>query len=376
MNPESVGSSITRHMASPEVSLEQHRRRRVHELGRSLVSRKAIYLDLRFWIHLRDAARYNKQGPERDLLSGLRHRVAAGALFCPITDSTFLELFKQTDPQSRTATAELIDELSLGVTLIPYDIRVSTEIAHYVHMARTPDMVNPLPELVWSKLSYVMGFIDPVSSGFDQKTNLALQKAFFDHMWDNVKLTQMCNLLGDKFVHADPLRFRETTGRINDQIRLHAEDIKSLKIAYRHELIGVLDLYAGRLASIMADILPPEAGPLPAERTAERAAVDRQCLALLVAAFDTERGRVALRTLHINTTLHAAVRWNKGQLLKANDLFDFHHACAAIGYCDAFFTEGPLRTLVCRPDLGLDKQFDCFVTSDIVECIMYLENLG
>jgi hypothetical protein len=121
MNPESVGSTITRHMVSPEVSLEQHRRRRVHALGRSLVSRKAIYLDLRFWIYLRDAARYNKQGPERDLLSGLRRRVAAGALFCPITDSTFLELFKQTDPQSRAATAQLIDELSLGVTLMPYD---------------------------------------------------------------------------------------------------------------------------------------------------------------------------------------------------------------------------------------------------------------
>jgi hypothetical protein len=245
-----------------------------------------------------------------------------------------------------------------------------------VHAAKTPEMVDPLHELVWSKLSYVMGFVDPVSPGFDQKTNLALQKAFFDHMWDNVKLTQMCNLLGDKFVHADPLHFCETTGRLNDQIRLHATDLKSRKIAYRHELVGVLDLYAGRLASIVANILPPEAGPLPDEGKAERAEVDRQCLALLVAAFDTESGRMALRTLHINTTLHAAVRWNKGQLLKANDLFDFHHACAAIGYCDAFFTEGPRRTLVCRPDIALDKQFGCFVTSNIAECILYLENLG
>lgn len=120
MNLESVDSLITRHLGSPEVSLEEHRRYRVHALGRDLASRKAIYLDLRFWIGLRDAARYNKLGLERDLLLGLRRRVASGALFCPITDSTFLELFKQTDQQSRVATAELIDELSLGVTLMPY----------------------------------------------------------------------------------------------------------------------------------------------------------------------------------------------------------------------------------------------------------------
>ena len=362
-------------MASPEVSLEQHRRRRLHALGRDLASRTAIYLDLKFWIGLRDAERFNEPGPEQDLLSGLRHRVATGRIFCPITDSTFLELFKQTDPQSRTATAELIDELSLGVTLIPYDTRVSTEIAHYVHAARTPDGVDPLHELVWSKLSYIMGFVDPVSPAFDAQTNLALQKAFFDHMWDNVTLTEMCERLGDKFVHADPLHFRQTTERLNDQIRLHAESIGSLKTAYQHELIGILDLYAGRLANIMEHILPSEAGPLPEEGTDKRVEVNRQCLALLIAAFDTDSGKMALRSLHINTTLHAAVRWNKGQFLKANDLFDFHHACAAIGYCDAFFTERPLKALVCRSDLALDKQFGCFVTSDIAECITYLESL-
>lgn len=376
MNLKKVDSTITKHMASPDVSLEQHRRSRVHAFGHGLMTRKAIYLDLRFWIRLRDAARFGKSGPEKDLLSALRRAVAAGKVFCPITDSTFLEMFKQTDPGSRAATAELIDALGLGATLMPYDMRVGTEIAHYVHAARTPDDVDPLRELVWSKSAYVMGFVDPVSMAFDQKTNLALQKAFFDHMWDNVTLIQVCDMLGDNFVHADPLHFRETTGRVNEQIRVHADSLKSMKTAYRHELIGVLDLYADRLASIMAHGLPSEVEPLPEEGTAERAKVDRQCLALLVGAFDTEAGRKALRTLHINTTLHAAVRWNKGQSLKANDLFDFHHACAAIAYCDAFFTEGPLRALVCRPDLGLGEQFDCFVSADFAECVAYVEGLN
>lgn len=363
-------------MASPEISIEQHRRTRVHELGRSLMSPKAIYLDLRFWIGLRDAARYDKSGPEKDLLSALRSAVASGKAFCPITDSTFLEMFKQTDPESRLATAELIDELSLGVTLMPFDVRIGTEIAHYVHSTRAPDMVDPLRELVWSKLHYVMGFADPVSPAYDQQTNLAIQKAFFDDMWDSATLVQMTQVLGEQFVDADPLHFGETAARLNEEILRYSDTVKSLQMAYRHELHGVLGLYFSLVARIVEHNRSAEAEPLPTEGTAERAEVDRQCFALLVEAFDTEAGRLALRTLHINTTLHAAVRWNKGQSLKANDLFDFPHACAAIAYCDAFFTEKPLRTLVCRSDIGLDKQFGCFVTSDFKESIAYVESLS
>lgn len=375
VNPHKIGSSIERHRASPEVSLEHHRRRRVHAFGRSLMTRKAVYLDLRFWIGLRDAARYDTPGVMMDLLCALRAAVAAGQVFCPITDSTFLEMFKQADPRSRAATADLIIELSLGATLLTYDMRVGTEIAHYVDAARTPEAVDPLRELVWSKPAYVMGFVDPVSMAFDPATSLAMRKAFFDHMWDNVTLIQVCDMLGDKFVHADPLRFRETTAQVNEQIRAHADSLKNMKTAYQHELVGVLDLFAGQLATILAPTLPPEAGPLPKEGTPERAEVDRQCLAFLMGAFGTEAGQKALRTLHINTTLHAAVRWNKGQALKANDLFDFQHACAALAYCDAFFTEGPLCTLVSRPDLGLLEQFGCFVSADVAACLAYVEDV-
>lgn len=375
MNPHKIGSSIERHRASPEVSLEQHRRRRVHAFGRSLMPRKAVYLDLRFWIGLRDAARYNEPGMMMDLLYALRGAVAAGQVFCPITDSTFLEMFKQADPRSRAATADLISELSLGATLLTYDMRVGTEIAHYLHAARAPEAVDPLRELVWSKPAYVMGFVDTVPIPVDPATGLAMRKAIFDHMWDDVTLIQMCDMLGEKFVHADPLRFRETAVRVNEQIRAHADSLKNMKTAYQHELVGVLDLFAGQLATNLAPILPPEAGPLPREGTPERSEVDRQCVAFLVGAFETEAGRKALRTLHINTTLHAALRWNKGQALKANDLFDFQHACAALAYCDAFFTEGPLCTLVSRPDLGLVEQCDCFVSADVAACLAYVEGV-
>ena len=75
------------------------------------------------------------------------------------------------------------------------------------------------------------------------------------------------------------------------------------------------------------------------------------------------------------TCLYAAVRWNKKQQLEANDFFDFHHASAALGYCDALFTEKGLRAMVTRSDLGLDKRFNCFVTSKAEEAISYVQSV-
>lgn len=375
MNPQEVGSSIDRHRASPEVSLDRHTRSRLLELGAMLAPRKAIYLDLCFWILLRDAMRSGAPDVGLQMLSTLRGLVKSGVAFCPISDGTFLELFKQTDSASRVATAGLIDELSLGVTLVPFHLRVGTEIAHYVHSAKPGANLYPLRELAWSKLSYVMGFVHPTKMAFDVATNLAIQKAFFDHMWNNVSLVQMCSHLGEAFVHADPLHFRQTSSNLNEQNQIHAADLKSFRKTYKDELIGVLDLFAGTLAQILAPMLPLEAGPLPADGTGERAEVDRQCLSFLVGALGTEVGRKAIRSLHIKSLLHAAVRWNKKQALKPNDLFDFDHAAAAIGYCDAFFTDGPLRAMLSRRDLGLIEDFRCFVGSEVEECQRYLEGI-
>ena len=344
-------------------------------MGALLAPRRAIYLDLCFWILLRDAMRTGKSDRGLQMLSKLRWLVKSGVAFCPISDSTFLELFKQTDSASRVATAELIDELSLGVTLVPFHLRVGTEIARYVYSSKPGASVYPLRELAWSKLSYVMGVVHPTKMPFDAATNLAVQKAFFDHMWDNVSLVQMCSHLGEAFVHADPLHFRQTSANLNEQSQIHAVDLKSFRKTYRDELIGVLDLFAGTLAQILAPMLPPEAGPLPAEGSDERAEVDRQCLSFLIGALDTEGGRKAMRSLHIKSLLHAAVRWNKKQALKPNDLFDFDHAAAAVAYCDAFFTDGPLRAMLSRGDLGLKEEFGCFVSSDADECLRYLSSI-
>ena len=53
--PAGIGASIDAHRAHPEVDLERHSRNRQIDLATSLKGRRAIYLDLKFWIGIRDA---------------------------------------------------------------------------------------------------------------------------------------------------------------------------------------------------------------------------------------------------------------------------------------------------------------------------------
>lgn len=90
-----------------------------------------------------------------------------------------MELLKQDDSDTRTATASLIDELSLGVAFTTLSMRVGTEISYLLHSKSTTYPLHPLRNLVWTKLSYVLGLLHPTNPHWDDLTQLAIQKAFF-----------------------------------------------------------------------------------------------------------------------------------------------------------------------------------------------------
>jgi predicted DNA-binding ribbon-helix-helix protein len=179
-----IAANIRAHRATPELSLDRYVKSRVVELGQSLDSRTAIYLDTNFWITLEKVVRgRSNEEADGELLFRLRRLTAAGRVFCPISESIFMELMKQTDATSRLAMTRLIDELSHGVTLIAYDMRIGTELAHFLRrFAENRDDLHPLHHLVWSKIACVLGF-GPALLPCDAAREPAVQKAFFDLMW-------------------------------------------------------------------------------------------------------------------------------------------------------------------------------------------------
>jgi hypothetical protein len=55
---------------------------------------------------------------------------------------------------------------------------------------------------------------------------------------------------------------------------------------------------------------------------------------------------------------------------------DFHHAAAALAYCNAFFTDGSLWSLVTQGHLALDVCYGCRVIASVDETVDYVRNLA
>ena len=366
-----IADRLAFHRSTPQITIDEYERRRVIELGEWVAGRDRIYLDKCFWIHLRAARTLALSPPgASDLLDSLMTGVSAGRLVCPISDALFLELMKQSDPATRGATAELIDELSCGITLSPEPTRVATEVAHFLH-ANAGYSVHPLEHLVWTKVPYILGSQHPVATAFPEDERLVIQKAFFDHLWE-VSPSTMVGTIGEAWPLASP--FVDIADRLNRDNAAHAPSMKSFAQVYRDEINGVLELAAPIAADVLHDMAVKSLGLDIQPSADERKGITRQCLGLLRAAVRKPAGRRALRTLQVGALLHAALRWNRTQKLDANDILDFHHAGAALGYCDALLTDGPMHTLLKQRHLAIERDFPCRVMSSVEEAAIWVRD--
>ena len=277
---------------------------------------------------------------------------------------------KQSDPVTRGATAELIDELSCGITLSPEPTRVATEVAHFLH-ANVGHSVHPLEHLVWTKVPYILGVQHPVATAFPEDERLVIQKAFFDHLWE-VSLSTMVETIGDAWPPASP--FVDIADRLNRDNAAHAPSMKSFAQVYRDGINGALETAAPIAAEVLHDMAVKSLGLGIQPSADEREGITRQCLGLLRAAVRKPVGRRALRTLQVGALLHAALRWNRTQKLNANDIFDFHHAGAALGYCDVLLTDGPMHTLLTQRHLSIERDFPCRVMSSVEEAATWVRH--
>lgn len=356
------------------VGIERHSRARQIELGRSLEGRRKIYLDMRFWIILRDTSLGVRAEPAaRKLLHHLRRGVANGRLVCPISASMFLELMKQPySPGRRIGTAQLIDDLSLGTSMIPSRIVMGTEIHSFLLRAKGETELHPMQELIWTKVAYVLGDTYPSLAELSPAEELAIQKSFFDYLWGH-SLSDMVKTTGDDIPPSDG--FAELSRETNEKNAEHRDELRSFAQTYDIELKGAIEIAGDVAADVMNQLAEKEAGhELPATPE-QRAKAVNMCRNLLYHAFKKPQTKDALRCLHIGASIHAAMRWDKDRKFKSNDYYDFQHATAALGYCDAFLTEGPLHDLVTRPQVNLEAVNGCRVFSDVKAAADYVRQI-
>nr|WP_246550444.1 hypothetical protein [Photorhabdus caribbeanensis] len=337
------------HRKQPDVTLEQYVREKRVQLGVEVTSKYRIYLDLRFWILFRDVELGRNGNKDLiQLLNQIKCLVNDGMCICPISETVFVELMKQSDHRTRLATVNLIDRLSCGVTLIVNQERISQELCNAIYLLAGVENLIPIDNLVWTKFSYIFGEIHPHQTPFEQSEELIIQKSFLDYMWD-ITLTEIMDYID--FESWEQLDWQKTAERLNLGNQEHAGEILSYKQAYRVEFDGVLSLFKEQLLQLSKEL--DNAGYKEFEANNENLS-------------NQERFRKfskSIRTLHISACCHASVRWDKKRQLTGNDLLDFCHAEAALGYCNLFLTEKPLKSLVSQNHLGLRNDFPCAVES-------------
>ncbi|MEW1781345.1 hypothetical protein AB0305_03995 [Arthrobacter sp. NPDC080086] len=372
MSKPQVEALLARHAAAPQVSTREYVETLVAELGASIAGRHKLYLDTRYWIHLRDAAMGRSVHPAHsEILDLIRSLVSTGVAICPVSDVAWMELSKQRDPETRLATADVLDELSLGVAIKSEQERVVAELEQVI---MRPDLAATPPNQgnrVWVKACYVLGITVPMVKNWSDEQNLLFQKASVDLIWQ-LTHREMAETEGSFQQEAD--RLEQAAKSITDAMRRYSHEIRSIQQAFAAESAGALRAFKNAIQALIVRAFMSTASDTGSVTKEQVDVATEQMLSGLANAFRLRPKVMAQRvpSLYAYAMCHAAVRMDRSRKLNAHDLLDIHHASSGIPYHDAVFTENPLRVLVTAGNIALDKTFQCAVLSKESEILDYL----
>jgi len=355
--------TFEKHRREHDKSLDSYIKERRLSLGQTISNKHKVYLDTNYWLLLRNLRLGRSCDPMiAKLAELLNDGVTSAKLICPISSDVFLEIVKQTDPETLNCTVGLIDTLSQGITVLSPEERRRIELLHWLrrHGAGEESCHEPTV-FVWTKLAYVLGLTTPTHMPFSPGEELTIQKAFFDQMWE-ISLSDMIKTIGIAAIHE--MRMPDISSKLNAGKFAHADEVKSFQDVFLAEIAGILDTLKPEFREILAYLYGKLTGRTVPEEELAASDASRQFANLIYHGFRLNRFSTELPSLRIPATLHAAVRTDRSRRYKATDMHDFGHATAALPYFDTFLTDDrSLRHLLTRKDLRLDRLYDCKVVS-------------
>lgn len=342
---------------------------RQQELVGLLENRVPVFLDTNFWVMARQAAFEESDDPEVvSLLGALRLAVESGKVFFPLTSDLIAEFSKQ-PPELLAGTMLLVDRLSLGVVMVPHHERMALEVERFFSTIY-PD-VPPEGRPLWTTYAFALGYEDLEPPGIALSDSMRVAMA--EKAWTMQPSVLSQNQSPDVF--QAKTESERIAAYLNAQAALHAHEIDSHATAVRIEVAGSASMIQGVAAREYRRIALAKGELRDAADIQNSHAVGRKIAGMVAQALDQDRHRQALGSLYAPAMLHAAVRSRAGRKLSANDIFDFRHAAAALPYCRAFFTDGPLRSLIVSGHVKLDTLYGCRVISTPAEAIAVIKEL-
>ncbi|MCR9232511.1 MAG: hypothetical protein NXI29_15980 [bacterium] len=365
------------HLENDTGDFETYARKKRLDLGESLLKLRRIYLDTKYWLYVRDVYLNRSKNPlHGEIVNELRRLRDSGSTICPVSYSIFSELLYQSDPVTRNATAEMIDELSDGCTIQPLTEVFKTELAHFMTKHTKPDAeLYDAAQLVWTKVAFVMGdmFLSLKGSLFSSKQALAIRKTMDDYFWGTKLSEMMQNLpLSDGKAQKEKMELAETLTKGKFEHQKSGDTFKKLffdelagTLDYLSEVMGEYTVYLARKNGVTEEISSDDS------RTG-----GKQLANLIFQGFKHNRITAEFPTIEISCSLHAAVRYDKKRKFKKGDDEDFHHATHALPYFDLFLTEASLQHLLRTKEIDAEKKYGCKVLSseqEVLDCLLNLD---
>ena len=334
------------------------------EIGKSIRNHKIIYLDTNYWIKLRNQAK-KENSEDRVLFDKLTDLVESNRCIIPVSEITFYEILKQSDINSLKDSANLIDNLSKGISIISESERRHLEFVNFVREKTGGTMLN-LQEAVWTKLS--LNILYKVFLKYDSNM---LSNEFIDFL-SNISFEKMIIQL-QSTGNLTPFKFKDDVDALNIAKEKYKTENKTFNEMYLSELGGYLEVFETDLNDSMEYVFFLDYGRFPTDKEKENIN-PRHCRNMIYNLSKYNKLNNELPSFRIFPELNSSIRWNKDRKYKdGNDTLDFLHTSSALPYFDFFFTERELKTIIVQQKL--DKLYNCKVESKETEILKIIDSI-
>ncbi|MBK9579809.1 MAG: hypothetical protein IPO40_22300 [Fibrobacteres bacterium] len=265
----------------------------------------------------------------------------------------------------------MIDELTLGVCLVSNTRRKSNEIINFLESNRYPqDKLYTTKELAWIKIASILGINLPSYSNLNPETNGNLQVEYLKYIWSRT-LSEMIELFGlEKFLEYSPLYPNVSTLENQCKIEEPKLDFEKQKIEEARFILHSENVLMENIAVYLMKKYPGEF-----KKTSSPSDVAMQLSVIIFSTFATKNNLIKIPFIDIESSIAADIHTDKQRPSKENDTYDKSHASAALPYCDYFFTEKNLESIINKRKKPLSLVYDCKTISSPNEVLSILQSI-
>lgn len=335
-----------KHRSQSHITFNQYKFLKRVEIDNAIGPLKKIYLDLNFWIRLRDAIYDPKRAKPhfKRIFEILKEKVINKQIVCPFSSVLYEELLKQTYLISRRRTAQIADILTGNFSVNPLYYIIGCEVFNLI--AETERQTFRQSYYTWSNALSVLGDFNLKTKADLSPEELVFKKLNYDAF------------LAQSFQEITP--YNDSFVEDAESGKWHANMINQSKANSIQEKISFPALHRRELKSTYQS----------AAKNMKLEAIDFESV---INSNSLEYLRSLTPVAFTYTSIYANFQLDKQRVIQPNDYYDLSHASLALGTCDYFFTERSFCSLL--KSMKLHEKYGKVVEYDPVKILEILKSI-